>query len=524
MSMQIKRTTSFGSFFRRYAAPVSIALAAAGCSPSTISRPDYQPKASVSDSRVVLSGSLSQVFRQMMERPGAFFQDGMITKEHFHNSAPDGNDNFLKGRLVKDVTIISNNRSVTFKHGTDIRVADGDFIQGTLGQDMSLTIAGNAFTIKAGVSVRWDINNGISGGWILPEDTAFILNNRQVDFKRGTELVFSNSSFFGTLVRDTELLIDNQSVLFKGGTYLRVAVSSADNDSRFFGRLARDTELLVGNQRVLLKGGANLTVTSSDCLGTLARDTDFLINNQRVSFKGGHYIGIWNNGAPKLGTLLKDTEIDGKWYSGNKEINIYPNGRSKKGVLAQPINEEGVALGRGETVCYDPAGKLINWRQLLPGQELLVPLLCTSHDQGQTQGIVIKELIIPMAEIFALIPDFAKSLPDQPVKVRLTLPTHHRPITTTISLRTIAQSLARQADLKISPNTIKITFDRAGLPIQVHVIGDLKINNQITMLRDDNTTLRVPLDLIPAIIRGAMFSKATESLLKANPAYKRLPE
>jgi hypothetical protein len=63
-----------------------------------------------------------------------------------------------------------------------------------------------------------------------------------------------------------------------------------------------------------------------------------------------------------------------------------------------------------------------------------------------------------------------------------------------------------------------------GLPTQVRVIGDLKINNQITMLGDYNTTLNVPLDLIPAIIRGAIFSKATESLLKANPSYKRLPE
>ncbi|MFA6169216.1 MAG: hypothetical protein WCW67_08205 [Candidatus Margulisiibacteriota bacterium] len=488
MSMQIKRIASFGSFFRRYAAPVSIALAAASCSPSTISRPDYQLKTFVSGSGVVLSGSLSQVFRQMRERPGDFFQDGIITNA--------GNDNFLKGRLVQDVTIINNNRSVTFKHGTEIGIADGELIQGTLGQDLSLTIVGNTFTIKAGVNVTWHINNGISGGYTLPEDTEFILNNHQVAFKRGTEFTFSDSSFLGTLVRDTELLIDDQSVLFKGGTYLRVAVSSADNNSRFFGRLARDTELLIGNQSVLFKDGTYLTVTSSDYLGTLARDTAFLINNQRVSFRSGHSIGIWNNGAPKLGTLL----------------------------LAQPINEEGVALGPGETVCYDPAGKLINWQRLLPGQELLVPLLCTDHDRGQTQGIVIKELIIPMAEIFALIPDFAKSLPDQPVKVRLTLPPHHRPITTTISLRIIAQSLARQADLKIPPNTIKITFDRVGLPTQVRVIGDLKINNQITMLGDGNTILSVPLDLIPAIIRGVIFSKATESLLKANPAYKRLPE
>ncbi|MFA6419153.1 MAG: hypothetical protein WCW67_08495, partial [Candidatus Margulisiibacteriota bacterium] len=162
MSVQIKRIASFGSFFRRYAAPVSIALAAASCSPSTISRPDYQPKVSFSGSGVVLSGSLSQVFRQMMERPGTFFQDGIITKEH-HDSAPVGGDNFLKGRLVKDVTIINNNRSVTFKHGTEIWITDGEFIQGTLGQDLSLMIAGNTFTLKAGVNVTWHINNGISG-------------------------------------------------------------------------------------------------------------------------------------------------------------------------------------------------------------------------------------------------------------------------------------------------------------------------------------------------------------------------
>ncbi|MFA4844157.1 MAG: hypothetical protein WC632_04310 [Candidatus Margulisiibacteriota bacterium] len=520
-------------FLRQFAAPASIALAAAGCSPSTISRPDYQPKAQMSGSGVVLSGSLPQIFRQLIENQKILFTN-CGPKTLF---SPSGKNFIYCWKLARDITIIAeNNRRITFRTGTEMRFHgpllpsnnsishdfDNAELKGELAFDISLPIAGNSLAIKTGEAVYWSAKNGISGIIRLPlEDQTFNINQQKIIFKGYTEFYYTEplSNLSGTLAQNADILINNQRVPFKGGEFFQVILSG------YFGTLAGDTELVINGQRISFKGGKNTFVDSSGCEGTLAKDTELIINNQKVIFKDGTGIEIRKSGVPVKGTLLSDANIDGRWYQGDKEIRLYPSGRVKKGILARPINEAGFAFGAGQTICCAEDGRLeINWQPLFPNSKMLVPMMCAINyysgtDYSVTESTLVKGLMIPVEEILGDIPDWEKLVPKQQAKVKLALPRNARPIKTEIKLTDLTRTLQRQKELYLPPNTVRISFDRKGNPAHIEVVEDLIIEGQITILKGGLGSA-LPFEVIPPVFRRILFSKMDEILIQANPSYK----